>query len=138
MGFYMVALDFNATDGFFNYLGIGADYLDRENKSTFTLGANIDYVQEVFEGDPIRVTTQILDWDAKRLHYIHHMYHAEKGFLSAVNELLSIHVDMATRRSAPFGTATLAVIRPLAEAHMAMPAPDGAFRKLGIRRKAAG
>jgi hypothetical protein len=30
------------------------------------------------EGDPLRITTQILDHDAKRLHYIHAMYHATR------------------------------------------------------------
>lgn len=135
MGYYLVALDFSATDPFFDYLGIGQDYLKQTNKSTFTLGSNIDYVQEVFEGDSIRVTTQLLDWDPKRLHYIHLMYHAEKGFLSAANELLSIHVNMETRKSEAFMDDTLAKIETLSAAHQKLPVPEQAFRKLGIRRK---
>lgn len=134
MGFYLVALDFMATDAFFNALGIGVAYVKAEDKSLFTLATNLDYVQEVFDGDPIRVTTQVLDYDAKRLHYIHCMYHAEKGFLSATNECLSIHVDMQTRKSAPFSDGLQRTFAEMLEAHSKLGVPDQAFRKLGIRR----
>lgn len=138
MGFYLVALDYMATDSFFNALDIGVDYVKRENKSLFTLAANLDYVQEVFEGDPIRVTTQVLDYDAKRLHYIHCMYHGEEGFLSATNECLSIHVDMETRKSAPFSSELQETFGTMREAHTKLGMPDQAFRKLGIRRPPSG
>ncbi len=134
MGFYLVALDHMATDAFFNALDIGVDYVEREAKSLFTLATNLDYVQEVFEGDPIRVTTQVLDYDAKRLHYIHCMYHGEEGFLSATNECLSMHVDMTTRKSAPFSDALQARFKEMLDAHTKLGVPEQAFRKLGIRR----
>lgn len=134
MGFYLVALDHMATDAFFNDLGIGVDYVTSENKSLFTLGTNLDFVQEVFDGDPIRVTTQVLDFDHKRLHYIHCMYHAESGFLSATNECLSMHVDMESRKSTPFSQDLQNLFSEMLEAHKKLPQPDRAFRQLGIRR----
>ena len=134
MGFYLVALDHISTDAFFDHLGVGVEYVKTQNKSLFTLGTNLDYIQEVFEGDPIRVTTQVLDFDAKRLHYIHTMYHAEKGFLSATNECLSIHVDLASRKSAPFSDDLQKRLGDLLDAHQKLGVPDRAFRELGIRR----
>ena len=63
---------------------------------------NVDYVGEVFAGDKVRIFSRLIDWDYKRIHYFHEMYHATKTYLAATNELLSIHVDMATRRSERF------------------------------------
>ncbi len=58
-------------------------------------------MREVGEGDPLRFTTRLLGWDAKRIHYFHEMYHATEGYLAATNELMSLHVSQETRRAAP-------------------------------------
>src|SRR5206468_681321 len=71
------------------------------------LEAHVTYHQEVREGDPLRFTTQLLGHDGKRLHYIHQMYHAKDGYLAATNELVSLHVSQATRRSAPMAAGIL-------------------------------
>jgi len=42
---------------------------------------HITYQREVKEGDRLRITTQLIDFDAKRMHFIQCMYHAEHGFL---------------------------------------------------------
>ena len=55
MGFYLVALDFSATDPFFDYLGIGQEYLKQTNRSTFTLGSNIDYVHPKSVAETARI-----------------------------------------------------------------------------------
>ena len=36
--------------------------------TTFTLGANIDFIREVLAGDKLRLTSQLADYDHKRLH----------------------------------------------------------------------
>ena len=81
LAYYMLAFD-HATDAFFDYIGIGVDYLQSSKCSTFTLEAHITYERELMENDPMRFETQLLNFDKKRLHYVHMMYNADKGLLS--------------------------------------------------------
>ena len=80
--------------------------------TTFCLEAHVTYHREVRNGDPLRFTTVLLGHDAKRLHYIHAMYHATEGFLASTNELMSLHVSRATRRAAPMAASVLPGWRP--------------------------
>ena len=70
------------------------------------------YHREVREGDPLRFTTRLLGHDAKRIHYIHEMFHADEGYLAATNELMSLHVSQATRRGAPMAAGHPSAPRP--------------------------
>ena len=133
VAYYMLAFD-NATDTFYNALGVGADYKEGGNFSTFTLEAHITYDREVMQGDPLRITTQLLDFDAKRIHYFHQMYHAEAGYIASTNELISIHIDMRIRRSAPMPDPLLERLAAMRDAHAALPKPPQAGRIIGIRR----
>ena len=134
MGYYAVAFDMVATDAFFDYLGIGLEQKEKENTSTFTLGTNIDYLGEVLEGDRLQITTQLMDWDHKRLHFFHVMHHQDKGYVAATNECLNMYIDMTTRRATAFNQTQqerLAQELALGQAH---DIPQGFGRKLGIRR----
>lgn len=134
VAFYFLAFD-HATDTFYDAIGCGEHYKAAGNFSTFTLEGHITYDREVLEGDPLRFTTQLLDFDEKRLHYFHVMYHAEKGFAAATNELIAMHVDMHQRRSAPFPPGILTKLADIKERHETLPRPDKAGRIIGIRRK---
>lgn len=94
------------------------------------------YHREVREGDPLRFTTVLLGHDVKRLHYIHQMYHARDGYLAATNELMSLHVSQATRRSAPMAPEILERLARIQAAHDALPRPPQAGRSIGLDRPA--
>ena len=132
LAYYVLAFD-QATDTFHDVLGIGLDYRERMNSSMFTLAINVDYIREVFAHDQLRITTQLLDCDAKRMRYFHRMYQGEPEHLVATNECLAVHVDMASRRSAPFPDATRARIEALLAEHRQLPTPERAGRVLGVR-----
>ena len=83
---------------------------------------------------PLRVDTQLLAHDAKRLHYMHFMYHAEDGYLASTNELVSLHVSMETRRSAPMPGDVLGRLDQIAALHDTMPRPEQAGRVISIVR----
>ena len=134
MGYYLVAFDHIATDQYFAWLGIGPEHLDSHNNSTFTLGANIDFLQEVMAGDKLRITTQLVDFDHKRLHYFHAMYNVDKDYLAATNECLTMYVDMATRRSTTFSEELQLRFADELERGNKLGQPDGFGRTLGIRR----
>lgn len=133
VAYYVLAFD-RATDAFYDVLGNGWSYLDRTGKSTFTLAMNVDYLGEIFAGDSVRIVSRLIDCDYKRIHYFHEMHHATKGYLAATNEILAMHVDMATRRSEPFPPDLQTKLAEVKLAHAALPLPPRVGRRLGIRR----
>lgn len=133
LAYYMLAFD-HATDAFFDFVGLGETYLKSANCSTFTLEAHITYDRELMAGAPMRFETQLLAHDAKRLHYIHFMYHADEGYLASANELISLHVDMDARRSAPMPESVRARLDAIAVSHDKLPHPEQAGRVISIVR----
>lgn len=136
MAYYHLLFD-ESLDKAFSELGIGWDYTQAGDGSCFTAEVHVCYLDELKEGDPVRITYQLLDWDAKRIHIFGHMYHAEKGYLAATSEQMCVHVDMKSRRAAPFPDTIQTKIARMMEAHKDMRRPDQAGRVIGIRRKAA-
>ena len=131
LGFFVVAFD-EATDAIYESWGIGLDYPERSGCSVFTLGINVDYLAELFEGDPLRIETLLVDHDHKRVHYFHRMYHGDTGALVATNECLCMNVNLESRRGAPFPDA---VARRLEAARHRGETPEGFGRELAIRRR---
>ncbi|MDG2326668.1 MAG: thioesterase family protein [Halioglobus sp.] len=134
MGYYLVAFDHIATDQFYNSMNIGIAHKQALGMTTFTLGANIDFIREVLAGDKLRLTSQLADYDHKRLHYIHRMYHADKGYLAATNECLGMYIDLETRRSASFNDEQMARFEQELERGKRVSLAEEFGRKLGIRR----
>jgi acyl-CoA thioester hydrolase len=135
MAFYSLVFD-RALDAAYDALGIGEGYLEESGCSHFTLEAHVCYVREVHLDDPLRITWQLLDQDAKRLHFFEEMYHAEEGWLAATSEQLAIHVDMDARRSAPFSETLQRRFAAVMARHGALPRPERAGRVIGITRRA--
>jgi acyl-CoA thioester hydrolase len=131
MGYYLVVFDL-ATDEWMQVVGLDAGHRRTHQVSTFCLEAHVTYHREVREGDPLRFTTRLLGFDAKRLHYIHEMYHAEAGYLVATNELMSLHVSQATRRGAPMAPAVLERLGRIQMAHDRLPRPPQVGRVMGL------
>ena len=134
VGFYVEAFD-KATDTLCRQFNVGWEYTREKIGMTFVLEAHVTYDREVKEGDPLRITTQILDYDTKRVHYIHEMYHATEGYLAATNELMLMNIDYATRRSAPWPEFAMEPLARMANAHKALPVPRQAGRLIGIKKK---
>lgn len=134
VAYYLLVFD-HATDAFFDYIGLDEAYRKERHFTTFILEAQVTYRREVLEGDPLRITTQLLDYDHKRVHYFHRMYHAEEGWLAATNELLSLHVDARRRRATPYPEGILARWAEVHAAHAGLPRPPEAGRPMGIRRR---
>ena len=132
VAYYVLAFD-RATDTLYDALGLGWGYLERTGRSTFTLAMNVDYLGEVFAGDSVRIVSRLIDCDHKRIHYFHEMRHATKGYLAATSELLSIHVNMATRRGEPFTPEIQMLLAQMKVQHAVLPLPPQVGRKLAIR-----
>ena len=131
MGYYLVVFDF-ATDEFFRWIGLDEGHRRAARVTTFALEAHVTYHREVREGDPLRFTTLLLAHDAKRIHYIHQMYHATEGYLAATNELMSLHVSEETRRGAPMALEVLERLRSIQAAHDRLERPPQVGRRMGF------
>ena len=131
LAYYLLAFD-HATDRLYDHLQVGEAYLAAANCSVFICEAHVTYDREVHDGDPLRFTTQLLGYDAKRLHFIHAMYHADEGFLAATNELLALHVDLTRRRAAPFPEPVGRRLAALHAAHRRLPTPVQVGRVMGL------
>ena len=131
VGYYVVVFDF-ATDAFLAWVGLDAAHRRAHEVTTFCLEAHVTYHREVRLGDPLRFTTVLLGHDAKRVHYIHAMYHATEGYLASTNELMSLHVDLATRRGGSMAPEVLACLARIQAAHDALPRPPQAGRRIGL------
>ena len=59
---------------------------------------------------------------------------ADQHYLAATNELMIMHIDLKTRRSAAFPDAALERLQDLKRDHDALPRPDAAGRAIAIRR----
>lgn len=134
VGFYVVAFD-KATDTLCAQLGVGWEYTRDKIGMTFVLEAHVTYDREVREGDPLRITTQVLDYDAKRVHYFHTMHHGEEGWVAATNELILMNIDYESRRSAPWPEETSRRLGLMAAAHARLPRPEKAGRVIAIKRR---
>ena len=134
MAYYVLIFD-HATDVFHDSLGLDKPYRVETNCSTFAVETHTSYVAEVLEGDEVSVTTQLLDYDEKRLHYFHRMYHVEKGFLSATTEVMTVHVDLGPRKVVPMSETIRQKAADMMAVHGDFPAPDQQGRAIGIRRK---
>lgn len=137
VAYYVLAFD-HATDVWFEHLELGEAYRKRTGCSIFALELHVNYMAELKEGDPLRITTQLLDHDDKRLHFFHRMYHAERGTLCACLEIMGLNVDMAARKAQPFPSDVRHRIETVAAAHAALPRPPEAGRSIGIKRKPGG
>src|SRR2546425_3200449 len=131
VGYYLVVFDL-ATDEFFRWVGLGESHRRERGVTTFCLEAHATYHREVREGDPLRFTTVLLDYDAKRLHYFHQMFHASDGYLAATNELMSLHVSAETRRAAPMASEILERLARIKAAHDTLSRSPQVGRRMGL------
>ncbi len=135
VGYYNVIFD-QALDRLFVPFQLDWSYVQRTNLSTFVLETHVCYLQEVVEGDALTFSFQLLDHDAKRLHYFMEMRHAEQGYLAATSEQVLVHVDLNTRRSCPFLPEHQDLFARMLAGHGKLPRPEQAGRSLGLVRKA--
>ena len=134
MAYYNVLFD-RAVDETYEMLGIGLEYLKRTQHSTFTAEVHVRYLREIHEGDPVRVAFQLLDYDAKRIHYFETLTHAEQGWVSATSENMTLHVDMGAKKVAPFPEGVLKRLAAVKAAHAHLPLPEGAGRRIAMPNK---
>lgn len=135
MAYYNVLFD-RSSDEAFDAMGLGADYARDRNLTIYTAEVHVCYVQELHLGDKVTVTYQLLDHDEKRLRAYQEIRHVD-GWLAATSETLSLHIDMAGPKVAPFPADIQPRVEAMRAAHADMPMPERAGRSIAIKRKSA-
>lgn len=142
VAYYVLVFD-HATDAVLDYLDLGEAYRRRSNCSVFVAEAHVTYEQEVNEGERLLIASRILGFDGKRLILFHEMYRQTEGDDGqapvASNEVLCLHVDLATRRTAPLPPTVSARLQRIAAEQSRLPRPPQAGRAitLAARRPSA-
>ena len=129
MAYYNVLFD-RAVDEAYELLGCGLDYVERTKHSCYAAEVHLRYLRELHAGDRVRVTFQLLGYDAKRMHYFEQLFHADEGWLAATSENMVLHVDMTARKTAPFPDAVAARLEQMRAAHASLPTPESAGRRI--------
>ena len=132
VGYYSVLFD-QALDRPWELLGLGYDNIAINGHSSFALESHVTYQRELRVGDPLDFTFQLIDIDAKRIHYFMTMLHRRERWLAATLESISMCINMSARRSAGWPDDPLARLRAVYEAHRQRPRPAEVGRIIGIR-----
>jgi acyl-CoA thioester hydrolase len=133
VAFYVLAFD-KAVDDLWARLGITDEYIRSGAGTTFAVECHVTYQRELREADPYVVTSQILAYDEKRIHQFQRMYHAEQKFLSATAEWMNLHVDLGTRRVAPWPESVLQALSELTDRQQETTAPQEAGKQMKIAK----
>ena len=120
-----------ASDKLFRYIGIDEGYRSAGH-SLYTVETHINYLREASLWDPLRVTTQLLGVDAKRVHIFHAMHHGDSGDLLCTTEQMLLHVDMARSAAAPLLEGPAAALAAVWESHARMERPAQAGATMAI------
>jgi acyl-CoA thioesterase FadM len=125
--YYFLAFT-EATEAFLDRLGLGAAYQAQTGSGVYTAESHLCFLSGVSQGAALRYQTQLLDYDAKRLHVFHRMTSA--GRLAATCELMFLHVTGGRVTAMPPDAAR--AVATLASRQTALPRPDQAGRRVGI------
>jgi len=123
MAYYHVLFDTGLGEAL-SLVGLGDDYIRNRQKSFFTGEVHVVYKRELGLEDPVRVRLQLVSFDEKRLHVFLELCHATEGWVSATCELISLHVDLTTRKVVPFPADIAENLAEMRSSHGWLPRPE--------------
>ncbi|MCO5062869.1 MAG: carnitine 3-dehydrogenase [Rhizobiaceae bacterium] len=119
----------DATDAFFQHIGMDQAYLD-SGRSIYTVETHIRHLREVRMGEPLRVETRLLGYDAKRIRIVHEMYGGPQDELLATAEHMLLHVDTRKSTTSEIGAELKPALARIWAHHKAFTAPEYAGKAI--------
>ena len=101
VAFYVRIFDI-AADVMLDNFKMGGESAKKEKKTTFVAEMHTIYNQEVRLGEEVETHLTYVDHDKKRIHFRLSMFHKEKKYLAATNEVLSLYVELSKRKVVEF------------------------------------
>jgi len=132
VAWYVLIFDL-AVDELWAEFGITTEYIRETNRSTFAVECHITYQNELLENDPYIVTSQILAYDAKRIHHFGRLYHAETQALAATAEWMNLHIDLEKRSVCNWPEWILDNLAQITARQTELTMPDEVGRTMSIR-----
>ena len=116
---------------------VGLDEAGRvsTNHTLFTLAIQMRYHHEVKEGEPLKVSGQIIEIDAKRIRLYQWLRHGTNDTLLATCEQLLASVDQSGPKIAAFPESVGEKLRAMATEHAELPVPEDAGQGISLRRR---
>ena len=109
VAYYVRVFDI-AADIMLDNFKMGGQSAKKDKKTTFVAEMHTIYNQEVRLGEEVETHLSHVDHDKKRIHYRLSMFHKEKKYLAATNEVLSLYVDLGQRKVVEFDPDRLKVM----------------------------
>ena len=128
LAYYVVVFD-GGTDAWLEMAGLGAAYRTQTGCSVFAVETHTLYQHEVGPEAALSVRTRLAGWGGRKLHLLHEMSSA--GEVVAMQEVLFLHVDLATRRSAALDEVAAGRVRAVDSGE---PLPGWVGRRVGEPR----
>ena len=130
---YITVCD-QATWAFWELVNGGRELDARDGHEYVVLENHVHYMNEVLEGAPVHVTTQLLAHDDKRFILFHHMWRTEDGALSATNEVKALGFNLAERRIEAFLPEVRECLAGVLAAHRALGVPEQAGQGIVLKK----
>ena len=109
VAFYVHIFDI-AADVMLDNFNMGGISAKKDKKTTFVAEMYTVYNQEVRLGEEVETHLTYIDHDKKRIHYRLSMFHKEKKYLAATNEVLSLYVNLEKRKVTEFDSDRIALM----------------------------
>ena len=109
VAYYVLIFDL-AADVMLDNFKMGGESAKRDQKTTFVAEMHTIYNQEVRLGEVVETHLTYVNHDKKRIHYRLSMFHKEKKYLAATNEVISLYVDLSKRKVIEFDPDRLKVM----------------------------
>ena len=109
VAYYIRVFDI-AADVMLDNFKMGGKSAKTEKRTTFVAEMHTNYYQEVRLGEEVETHITFVDHDKKRIHYKLSMFHKEKKYLAAVNEVLSLYVDLNQRKVVEFDSGRVKIM----------------------------
>ena len=102
VSYYLLIFDKFGADKLKDIFKMGEQSAKTTGQSTMIVENNITYNQELKLDDEIDINLVYFDHDKKRLQYKMEIVHKKKKYLASTIEVLSLYVDLNTRKVSEF------------------------------------
>ena len=123
-----------ASDVLFQFIGVDDAYR-AAGSSFYTVETHIIYEREAALNDALKVTTQVIDFDAKRLHFNHEMFNFSTGQRLSTCEQMLLHVDSEAAKASVIKPPVALALGAILSNHRALATPPEVGRTMKIIHK---
>lgn len=127
---YLMSL---GSDAFLEMIGMDMDYV-KTGRSYYSVETHIINYAEAKLGEPVKITLQLLDWSARKLHIFQTIMHGENGTVLATGEQVLVHVDIKANKVVDADRTIVSKLEPIAARQLSLPRPQTAGRFVGQDR----